>query len=393
MHPAMPEEAAFIPLCAPNVSGNEAAYLQQCIETTYVSSVGPFVNRFEQMVAHAAGAPCAVATGSGTAALQMALLVSGVQRDDLVLMPSFTFIASANAIAHCGATPWLMDLEVSSWTIDPQQVCAALESRTKRDGDRLVHAPTGRRVAAIMPVYTLGNPPDLDALRTIAEEWKLPLVGDAAAAIGATYRSHPISHGADLTCFSFNGNKTITAGGGGMVVGDEETVLQRVRHLTTQARISRDYEHDEVGYNHRMTNLQAAVGCAQMERLEEFLATKQRIRRMYDAAFASVRGLSPFPVPDWGTSSHWFSGCVIDDPTLPTAKQVCAYLNERRIDARPFWMPIHLQKPYADAPCEDVSHTEALWQRIVTLPASTHLTQSDQQRVIDTFTQALKSAD
>jgi dTDP-4-amino-4,6-dideoxygalactose transaminase len=375
--------SAMIPLAIPDVSGREADYLRQCIDTNFVSSVGPFVTRFEEMVAATDGAPAGVATASGTSGLHVALVALGVGRDDLVILPSFTFIASANAIAHCGAAPWLFDVDPDTWTLDPRQVNDALRTMTRREGDRLLESATGRRVAAIMTVQTLGIASDLDALGAAARAHDLPLVVDAAAAIGSTYRGRGLATCADLVCYSFNGNKTVTAGGGGMVTGPDVARLDRIRHLTTQARVSPAYEHDAVGFNYRMTNLQAAVGCAQMERLAAFLDAKRRIRDRYDRAFDDLPGVRSFPRPETSDHAFWLSGILLDGPDHPSVASVCGRLRDRGIDARPFWMPVHLQQPYADAPRVEMDVCTDLWPRIVTLPCSTSLTDEEQDVVID----------
>lgn len=370
----------MIPLAVPNLAGNEARYLQECVSSSYVSSVGPFVQRFEAMVAEATGAPEAVAVSTGTVGLHLALVVAGVGRDDLVALPALTFIASANAIAHCGATPWLFDIAPESWTLDPAALDRALSEEAERRGDRLVHRATGRRVAAVMPVHTLGHPADMDAIVAVAGRHGLPVVADGAAALGATYKGRrPAECGAALTVISFNGNKTVTAGGGGALVGSDPAMMRLARHLSTTARVGQEYEHDQVGYNYRMTNLQAAVGCAQMEQLEPFVAAKRRIARRYDDAFAGLKGTGRFPAAPWAESACWFSGLTVDAPDTAALREA---LRGNGIDARPFWKPMHLQRPYRDAPRTALSVTESLWRRIVTLPCSTHLGDSEQDRVI-----------
>lgn len=374
----------MIPLATPNLGGNEGRYLQECVETTFVSSVGPFVDRFESVVAATVGAEAAVATSAGTTGLHAALVAVGVKRDDLVILPSFTFIASANAIAHAGAMPWLFDISPQSWTLDATLVAAALERETRRDGDVLRHVATGRRVAAIMPVYTLGMPADMDPLLALARDYGLPVVADAAAAIGALYKGQPVGAiGADLSVFSFNGNKTVTAGGGGAVVGNDGSLVTRVRHLTTTARVGADYTHDEVGFNYRMTNLQAAVGCAQMERVAEFVARKRAIARRYAETLCNLPGVAPFPEPGWAESACWFSGMTVS-PDVVSLPELRARLRETGIDARPFWKPVHLQRPYAEAPRSAMPVCEALWPTVLTLPCSTHLRDDEQEHVIDT---------
>lgn len=373
----------MIPLCTPDVTGNEARYLQDCIETTFVSTVGAFVTRFEEMVAQASGAAGAVATSAGTTGLHAALLAVGAGWGDLVVLPSFTFIASANAIAHCGAEPWLMDVTGESWTLDPALLARTLDAEAEcRDG-RVYHKASGRRVAAIMPVHTLGLPSDMDPIVEIARAWGLPVVADSAAALGATYKGRPTGQlGADLTVYSFNGNKTVTAGGGGAVVGNDPQLLKLVRHLTTTARAGEEYDHDRVGFNYRMTNLQAAVGCAQMERLDAFVAAKRGIASAYDAAFAGLHGIGLFPRPQWAEGSCWFSGVMLSAPA-PDVAAVKTALRAQGIEARSFWKPVHLQAPFAHCPATPMPVAEGVWTRVLTLPCSSHLTTSDQRAVIE----------
>lgn len=372
----------MIPLAIPNVGPREAAYLQQCIEENQISSVGPFVQRFEALVAGSCGAAHAVATTSGTTALHLGLVTLGVQRDDLVIAPAFSFIASANAIVHAGAIPWFLDIDATSWTLRPEALAQALGQGTRRDADGILrHRDSGRRVAAIMPVYTLGIVPDMTAIRAIAMAHRLPVLADAAAAIGAVYNAAPLADLADLSAFSFNGNKTITCGGGGMLVGNDRTLLDLARHLSTTARVGRDYHHDQVGFNYRLTNLQAAVGCAQMERLQDFVAAKRRIKARYDAAWSTRAGLGIFPDPEWGRSSCWFSGLVAD-PGHHDAGRLIQDLGDRGIGARPFWKPLHLQPAHQSAIKGSLPITEQVWQRVVTLPCSTSLTEIEQDQVI-----------
>lgn len=378
-----------IPLAVPNLSGREGEYLQQCIETSYVSSVGPFVPRFERMVAEATGSAHAVATSSGTTALHAALLAVGVGRDDLVVLPSFTFIASANAIAHCGATPWVFDVTADSWTLDPVLLDQTLARDTRTKGGRVIHVASGRRVAAVMPVYTLGMPADMDPIVDTARKYGLPVVCDGAAALGSGYKDRQIGAlGADLTGISFNGNKTVTAGGGGAVIGADVEVVQLVKHLCSTARVGEDYHHDRVGYNYRMTNIAGAVGCAQMERLSEFVSIKRRIQMTYDQALGGLAGVTLFPKPAWAQRSCWLSGITVS--TAQASVALRATLKVAGIDARPFWKPVHLQPPFADAPATAQCVSNIIWNRIVTLPCSTGLTERDQSRVIDLVRKTLR---
>lgn len=373
----------MIHLAVPDLTGNEKEYLDNCIDTTFVSSVGEYVNKFENMVAFATGSSNAVATSSGTTGLHVALTSVGVKHGELVIIPTFTFIATANAVAHCGAEPWMMDISETDWCLNPDIVSRELNDNCVRKDNGLFHRETGKRVAALMPVYTLGNIPDMVAFRTIAYEYGIPLIADAACAIGAKYKGHDFGNLADLSVLSFNGNKTITCGGGGAVVGCNKEKLDHVRHLTTTARVWPDYDFDEVGFNYRMTNIQAAVGCAQMERLDSFVSVKRHVRKQYEEELRVLceRGFSFFPTQDG--SSCWFSGIVLPEgKDLSDVKEVCAKLKEVNIEARPFWKPIHLQKPYKDCPGSSFSVSEKIWQRIITLPCSTNITEEELRSVI-----------
>jgi len=379
----------MIPAAIPNITGREADYLMECVRSGFVSSVGPFVTRLEEMTAQATGASACAATSSGTTGLHAALTAVGVSHGDLVLAPSFSFIASANAIAHCGATPWFVDIASDSWCMCAHGLEAALRDECTMGDGQVIHSISGRRVAAIMPVYVLGNVADMDAIRSLAQEFAIPVVADAAAAIGATYKGLPLGGLADLSIISFNGNKTITAGGGGAVVGTDRMLVDLVRHLTTTARKGPDYVHDRVGFNYRMTNLQAAVGCAQLERLDEFVGCKRRIRRYYDERLAGRPGVRPFPRPEWTESACWLSGIVVErsDPAA-----IRATLNALGVESRPFWRPIHQQAPYADAPRRDLAMTEAVWSKILTLPSSTGISDAELDEVVVAAEAALGQA-
>ena len=385
----MTAQPPFIPLAVPVIGEEERANLMACVDTEMVSTVGPFVSEFEGRLAEVCEAPDALAVAAGTMGLHAALHALGVRPGDLVMLPSFTFIASANAVAQCGATPWLIDIDPASWTMDAAVLERELAEWTERRGGATIHRPTGRRVAAIMPVYTLGTPADMEPINRIAGEHGLPVVADAAAALGARYRGDPINEWADATVYSFNGNKTITTGGGGGITTRDPELAARLRHITTTARVGRDYDHDQVGFNYRMTNLEAAVGCAQIEKLDRFLEAKRATRRAYDEAFADLGCAAPFPVPDWGTSAYWFSGVVLSPDAPIDAPGLVGGLNERQIGARPFWKPVHMQPPYRDAPRSPMLQSEDLWHRIVTLPVSTSLSDGDRDRVTSAVREVL----
>ncbi len=382
----------MIPMAIPNLTGNEKEYLMNCIDTTFVSSVGEYVNKFEKMVAEATGSTDAVATSCGTTGIHAALTAAGVKHDDLVIIPSFTFIATANAVHQCGADPWIMEVSESDWCLNPALVRTEIEKYCEQtDAGFIMHKPTGRRVAAIMPVYTLGNIPDMEMFNNLAKDYGVPLIADAACAIGAKHNGTDFGNLADLSILSFNGNKTITCGGGGAVIGRNAEMLRHVRHLTTTARVWPDYDFDEAGFNYRMTNLQASVGVAQMERLPQFVRRKREIRNFYAKSLSRLRskGISFFP--EVGGESCWFSGIVLPiGSLLEDSKTFCAKMKAAGVEARPFWKPVHMQKPYENSPKADTSFTEALWQRIITLPCSTNITDEELKKVADSVIGAIE---
>lgn len=370
----------MIHLAEPNLTGNERKYLNECIDTTFVSSVGAFVTRFEEDVVKVTGADFGTAVSSGTAGLHMALKAVGVEKDELVCIPSFTFIATANAVMHCGAQPWLIDIAKDSWTMDPEVLAQELQEKAEvRDG-KVYHKSSGKRIAAIMPVYTLGMPADMDKIKRIAAEYHLPVVADAAAAIGARYKGNNIGKIADVTVFSFNGNKTITCGGGGALVSGNQEIIEKAHHLATTARCGIEYEHDMVGYNYRMTNIQAAVGCAQLERVDEFVEKKKYIREYYSKHLNGISDISFFPEVEWAESACWFSGLVLSDKY--EVKKVCELLKEKGIEARTFWKPVHQQKPYVNEERSEMKVADNLWKHVLTLPSSTGITEEELERVV-----------
>ena len=384
-----PTLSDMIPLAIPNLEGNEARYLQECIETNFVSSVGPFVDRFEGMIADACGTQQAVATSSGTSALHVMLAAMGVKREDLVIMPALTFIATANAVSYTGAEPVFLDVSSSHWTLDPIALEAFLDSECEHGAAGTMHRASGRSIRTVLCVHTLGHPCDMDGLLAVTQRWGIPLVSDAAAAIGARYRGKKATALGFASTLSFNGNKTITCGGGGAVVSGDADFLKKVRHLSTTARVGQGYDHDQVGFNYRMTNIQAAVGCAQMERVEELVAAKRRISRYYLEALGNLAYLRAFDDEDWADSAAWLSGFILAPNSPVTALDLVQQLNAADIGARTFWKPIHLQPPYADCIRGPLPICEGIWHRVVTLPCSTNLPLSDQDAVINAIKRIL----
>lgn len=374
-----------IPLSEPYLSGNEGAYLEECLRTNYVSSVGPFVERFEREFASFVGAAYAVACASGTAALHVALRVVGVGPGDEVFVPTLTFIASANAITYQGARPTLVDADPATWGMDAALAVEEIERRL-RGGQPLPRA--------IEVVHLLGQPASIEPLIRICTDHGIALVEDAAEALGARYRGGPLDslHVGTIGrvgCFSFNGNKIITTGGGGMLVTDDAELARRARHLTTQARLpGLAYEHDEIGYNYRLSNLAAALGVAQLEQLPEFLDAKRRIAARYDDALGDSEPITLPPRVAWADPSWWLYSVRLRDPEL--AHHVLERLSAEGVGARPVWTSLHGMAPYRDAPLiGDGSVATSLAATGVSLPSSVHLDAEDQSRVIDALLRAV----
>lgn len=373
------ESPMRVPLAVPDLSGREAEYLQECVTSTFVSTAGPFVRRFEDELARLSGTDDACAMCSGTVAIQIALETAGVGRDDLVVVPSLTFIATANAVRHTGADVWLFDCSARDWTLDAELVRAELLRSTDPHPDGRRHRETGRVVKAIVPVMIMGASIDFDAYVTLGREFGLEIVVDAAAAIGAsTFDGAPIGQsGVAAVCYSFNGNKTITSGGGGAVASSDSSFVERARHLVTTGRVGTDYDHDVVAYNFRITNVEAAIGCAQLERLDQFLERKRTVAHRYADLAAEHPDLQPFPTPARGRSTHWFSGLFYtgDDPA--SCESFRASMRAQEIDVRPFWKPVHLQMPYRAALSTAMPIADGIWDRIVPLPCSNGITDDE----------------
>lgn len=390
---AMSSDTSFIPLSVPCLGGREREYLTSCVDDNWVSSVGPFVRRFEAAFAQHVGAGHAIACASGTAALHLAMLAAGIGPGDLILVSSLTFIASVNAIRHAGADPVLVDCHPDSWQMDMDRVSRFLTEECDTQGGTCRHRRSGRRVAGIVPVHILGHGADLPGLLAIAARHHLVVVEDAAEALGVRIAGRHAGTFGRLGCFSFNGNKTITTGAGGMVVTDDRTLADRVRHLSEQAKLpGSEYVHDAVGYNYRMSNLHAAVGLAQLEQLTGHLAAKRAIAERYASAFAGRAGIG-WIGPTEGMDPAWWLFTLTIDPAITglTARQVMAHLKEQGIESRPLWQPIHLSPAHAGALCLGGEVAKRLYDQALSLPSSVGLSATDQDRVIETITGLLMS--
>jgi perosamine synthetase len=364
-----------VALHEPRFCGNEWVYLKECLDSTFVSSVGKFVDRFEDELAAFTGAKRAVAVVNGTAALHVALLLAGVEAGDEVLLPTLTFIATANAVAYCQAIPHFVDSEEHSLGMDPHALRDYLSAVTEVRGGRCVNISTGRVVRAMVPMHTFGHPADVEALLAVAHDFRLRLVEDAAESLGSTVDGRHTGTFGLMGTLSFNGNKTITTGGGGAILTNNLELGARAKHLTTTAKLPHrwNFLHDEVGYNYRLPNLNAALGCAQLEQLPGFLQEKRRLFDRYQSAFADVSGIHLVAEPAGCRSNYWLQTLVLDESLADQRDAVLATTNDAGLMTRPVWELMHRMPMYSNAPKAPLTVAESLERRLINLPSSAGL--------------------
>lgn len=366
-----------IPLCEPVLGGRELEYITRCIDTGWVSSNGEFVVRMEDRLSEITGTRYAVACNSGTSALHISLLLSGVTAGDEVIVPTVTFIATANVVRYVGALPVFADCD-EYCNVDTGAVRRFLEQECVVGKKGTINNKTGRRVAAIIPVHVFGTPADMDALLELAMEYHLAIVEDATEALGSLYQGRKCGGLAPIGCLSFNGNKIVTSGGGGAILTNDEDTARRARYLTTQAKEDGiEYVHNSVGYNYRMNNILAALGLAQLETLAERVAAKRANFARYEEALGRDRLLQQ---PSWSTSNRWFYGYLC--PDAPTKARVIQACLDDGIQVRPLWRPVHQQRPYQDAQAYEISKALWFYDRLVNLPCSVNLSQGQIDRVV-----------
>jgi len=342
------------------------------------------VDRFERELAEYVGTKYAIATCNGTAALHTALLVAGVQPDDEVLVSTITFISPANAIRYVGAWPVFMDAEPDYWQMDPQKVMEFLERECRWQNSELRNKTTCRRVKAILPVHILGHPVDMDPILEVARKYNLVVIEDATESLGAKYKGRMVGTLGDMACFSFNGNKIITTGGGGMIVTGNEAWARKAKYLTTQAKDDPvEYVHNEIGYNYRLTNIQAAMGCAQLEQLDDYIAAKRRIADTYIKALKDVPGITPMREAPRVFSIFWLYTILVDSSIFGIgSRDLLHRLQDAHIQSRPFWHPLHTLKPFETSAAYRVDVADRLYRDGLNLPSSVGLRQEEQDRVI-----------
>lgn len=359
----------------PCFAGNEWDYVKDCIDTGWVSTAGSYVGRFEEMLADFTGAPHVIATSSGTAALHAAFAALAIGAGDEVIVPALTFAATANAVTYSGAVPHFVDIEPVSLGLDAGKLRRRLEMIGVRKGGQLVNTATGNRIAAVCCMHTFGHACDLDALAAVCEDFDIPLIEDAAESLGSYYNGRHTGNHGRLATLSFNGNKTVTTGGGGAIMCQDGELAARIRHLTTTAKQPHKWEfiHDQIGFNYRLPNINAALGCAQLELLPGFLDKKRRLAEAYFDAFAGIPGIQVFREPAWGRSNYWLNLILLDTPDMVRRDEILEATNNAGFMTRAAWRPMHLLAPFINMPKDDLSVTEDIYARLINIPSSSQL--------------------
>jgi perosamine synthetase len=367
-----------VALHEPSFNGNEERYLKECLDSTYVSSVGKFVDRFEADLAAFTGARYAVAVVNGTAALHIALKLGGVKPGDEVLIPALTFVATANAVTYCGAVPHFVDSEEGTLGVNAASLRAYLVSHTEQRARQCINRDTGKVIRALVPMHTFGHPADMDGLLGVAHDFGLAMVEDAAESLGSYYDGRHTGTFGMIGTLSFNGNKTITTGGGGAILTNDEGLSRHAKHLTTTAKMPHawEYRHDEIGYNYRLPNLNAALGCAQMEKLTGMLAAKRELFQRYSVALAGIAGVKLVAEPAQCRSNYWLQTLLLDAAQADQRDDILAVTNEAGIMTRPVWSLMHELSPFTDCPRMKLTCARSLAKRLINIPSSARLAQA-----------------
>ena len=364
-----------VALHEPTFEGNEWLYLKECLDSTFVSSVGKFVDRFEADLAHYTGSKYAISVVNGTAALQIALKLAGVEANDEVLIPALTFVATANAVTYCNAIPHFVDSESHTFGIDAFKLREYLQENSSQRSGFCINNNTGRVIRALVPMHTFGHPSNMEGLLSVARDFNLILVEDAAESLGSFYQGQHTGTFGLFGTLSFNGNKTITTGGGGAILTNDESLARHAKHLTTTAKLSHvwEFRHDEIGYNYRMPNINAALGCAQLEQLTTKLASKRNLFSRYRVAFEDIEGVTLFKEPQNCQSNYWLQTLVLDQDESELRNQLLEATNLMGIMTRPVWEPINELVPYRSSPSMDLSSAQSISRSVINIPSSSGL--------------------
>ena len=359
----------FIPLHMPHFGGNEKKYILDAIDSTFVSSVGQYVNRFEEMMCQITGSKYAIACVNGTSALHMSLILAGVKKNDLVLTQAVSFIATCNAIKYISAEPLFIDIDKTTLGLCPISLENYLDQNTIIVNDVCIHSVTKQKISACVPMHTFGHPTQIEKIKKICDRYYIPLIEDAAESIGSYYKKQHTGTFGLLGVFSFNGNKTVTSGGGGCIVTNDEHLAKLGKHLSTQSKIPHKWEfvHDNIGYNYRMPNLNAAMACAQLEQLEKYLNSKREIAKKYENHFASTE-IHFCKEPENATSNYWLNSILL--PNHKSQIDFLQYSNDNGIMTRPIWKMLNKLSMFKDCMKADLSNSNFIEARLVNLPSS-----------------------
>ena len=360
----------MVPLHVPTFRGNEKKYLNECIDTTFVSSVGKFVDRFEEMMVDYTGTQKAVVCVNGTNALHMAMLLVGVEREDEVITQALTFIATCNAISYIGAHPVFIDVDKDTMGLSPDAMEAWLKENAAIKGESCYNRRTGRRIKACVPMHTFGHPVHLDKLVEVCNRYHIELIEDAAESLGSFYKGKHTGTFGKIGAISFNGNKTITTGGGGMLLFQDETLGNYAKHLTTQAKVPHRWEfvHDHIGYNYRMPNINAALGCAQLEEIDHILANKRETAEKYKQFFSDKENIQFFTEPEGSKSNYWLNAVLLNDKEEQL--KFLEYTNDHAVMTRPIWELMNRLPMFKDCETDGLQNTVWFADRVVNIPSS-----------------------
>ncbi|MFB9276297.1 LegC family aminotransferase [Cohnella cellulosilytica] len=370
---AFPRRGRMLALHEPRFSGNEWDYVKECIDTGWVSSAGAFVDRFERELAEYTGAGYAVSVVNGTAALHMSLLLAGVKEGDEVLIPSLTFVATANAVSYCGAIPHFVDVTETTLGMDGTELERYLYDIVQFDAKGDVrNRVTGNRIKAVVPMHTFGHPVDLEALVELCDKYRLVLIEDAAESLGSIYKGKHTGIFGKIGAISFNGNKIVTTGGGGAIVTNDAELARKAKHLTTTAKLPHRWEfhHDQIGFNYRMPNLNAALGCAQLERLNETIADKRIVTERYKELIQGIEGVRLMEEPEYCRSNYWLNAIILDKPNVKLRDQILVQTNKAGFQTRPIWTPMHRLPMFGHHPRMTLTVTERLEHSVINIPSS-----------------------
>jgi aminotransferase in exopolysaccharide biosynthesis len=362
----------FIPLHEPKFIGNEKKYLNDCIDSTFVSSVGKYVDTFEKEFAKTVGSKYAIATVNGTAALHISLLLADVKRDDEVITQPLTFIATCNAISYIGAQPVFVDVDLDTMGLSPDSLKNFLENNCEIQDNKCINKTTGNIIKACVPMHTFGHPCKIDEIKEICDSWNIALVEDAAESLGSFYKNKHTGTFGKTGAFSFNGNKIITSGGGGVIVTDDEALAKRAKHITTTAKIPHPYEyvHDEIGYNYRLPNINAALLVAQLEQLERFLVLKRDLATQYKDFFAD-ENIDFIEEPKDSKSNYWLQAVLLND--INQRNEFLEVTNKNGVMTRPIWRLMNELEMFKDCQSTTLENAKYLEQRVVNVPSSVRL--------------------